>query len=305
MARRAARGPLYVQFVMGVKNAMPVDRAVFDFYVGTLKRLAPDAEWCGAGIGRDQLTLNEWCVEPAATAAPGSRTTCAVDRDQLAPSNAALVRRAAELCAEYGRPVATPAEARAILGLSAIASGRRLAAGAGISCPPAGGCWRNAGHREGLPLRSPPPPIRSTGTIAGTIMSASCGFGCAPPPSRARSCWCFPSTAGLELVSLAGEDKCPRPRPQQSTQSLPGSRMSTSCTAAWRASSRCISAPRRGRSKREDGQAGQPGAAVRAGRQPGAAGQADSDPVRARAPGGSFRGNGVRVFDTALGRSAS
>ena len=54
--------PLYVQFVMGVKNAMPVDRPVFDFYIETLKRLAPDAEWCGAGIGRHQITLNEWCV---------------------------------------------------------------------------------------------------------------------------------------------------------------------------------------------------------------------------------------------------
>ena len=34
---------------MGVKNAMPVDRPSFDFYVETVKRLAPDAEWCGAG----------------------------------------------------------------------------------------------------------------------------------------------------------------------------------------------------------------------------------------------------------------
>ena len=37
------KGPLHVQFVMGVKNAMPVDRPTFDFYVDTLKRLAPDA----------------------------------------------------------------------------------------------------------------------------------------------------------------------------------------------------------------------------------------------------------------------
>ena len=47
--------PVYVQFVMGVKNAMPVDRPVFDFYVDTLKRLAPDSEWCGAGIGPNQI----------------------------------------------------------------------------------------------------------------------------------------------------------------------------------------------------------------------------------------------------------
>ena len=42
-----------------------------------------------------------------------------LDRDRLAPSNAALIARAADLCAKYGRPVATPAEARRILGLKA------------------------------------------------------------------------------------------------------------------------------------------------------------------------------------------
>jgi len=40
-----------------------------------------------------------------------------LDRETLAPSNAALVQRAAALCAKYDRPVATPAEAREILGL--------------------------------------------------------------------------------------------------------------------------------------------------------------------------------------------
>ena len=29
-------GPLHVQFVMGVKNAMPVDRETFEFYIKTL-----------------------------------------------------------------------------------------------------------------------------------------------------------------------------------------------------------------------------------------------------------------------------
>ena len=41
-------GTPYVQFVMGVKNAMPVDRAVFEFYVATTKRLlGENAAWCG------------------------------------------------------------------------------------------------------------------------------------------------------------------------------------------------------------------------------------------------------------------
>jgi uncharacterized protein (DUF849 family) len=115
------RAPLYVQFVMGVQNAMPVDRPAFDFYIETLARLAPDAEWCGAGIGRHQLTLNEWCVAAGGHARTGLEDNVRLDRDRLAPSNAALVRRVVELCERHARPVATPAQARAILGLPAAA----------------------------------------------------------------------------------------------------------------------------------------------------------------------------------------
>jgi uncharacterized protein (DUF849 family) len=115
------RSPLYVQFVMGVKNAMPVDRPAFDFFVQTLNRLAPDAEWCGAGIGRHQITLNEWCVAAGGHARTGLEDNLRLDRATLAPSNAALVRRVVELCDEHERPVATPAQARAILGLAAAA----------------------------------------------------------------------------------------------------------------------------------------------------------------------------------------
>jgi uncharacterized protein (DUF849 family) len=109
--------PLYVQFVMGVKNAMPVDRPAFDFFRATLKRLAPEAEWCAAGIGRDQLTVNEWCVAEGGHARTGLEDNLRLDRDTLAPSNAALVRRVAALCDRYDRPVATPAQARRILGM--------------------------------------------------------------------------------------------------------------------------------------------------------------------------------------------
>lgn len=113
---RLAR-PLYVQFVMGVKNAMPVDKAVFDFYVATLARLAPDAEWCGAGVGPGQILLNEWSIAAGGHTRTGLEDNQRLDRETLAPSNAALVKRAAALCEQYGRPVATPAEAREILGL--------------------------------------------------------------------------------------------------------------------------------------------------------------------------------------------
>ena len=113
------KGPAYVQFVMGVKNAMPVDREVFDFYLRTMQRLLPDSEWCAAGIARHQIEVNEWCVAADGHARTGLEDNIRMNRDTLAPSNAALVERVVELCEQYERPVATTAEARAILGLAA------------------------------------------------------------------------------------------------------------------------------------------------------------------------------------------
>lgn len=113
----------YVQFVMGVKNAMPVDRAVFDFYVATVKRLfGDDVEWCAAGIGPNQIVLNDWAISAGGHARTGLEDNIRLDRATLAPSNAALVARAAELCAKYDRPVASPAQARQILNLRPVAA---------------------------------------------------------------------------------------------------------------------------------------------------------------------------------------
>jgi len=113
------KGPLHVQFVMGVKNAMPVDRRVFEFYVETLMRLAPNATWTGAGIGKDQITLNRWSLELGGHCRTGLEDNLRLDRDTLAPSNAALVRRVADACGEFGRRPATSAEARRLLALPA------------------------------------------------------------------------------------------------------------------------------------------------------------------------------------------
>ena len=109
----------YVQFVMGVKNAMPVDREVFDFYIATVKRLFGDVPWCAAGIGRHQAEVNDWAIAAGGHARTGLEDNIRLDRDTLAPSNAALVQRTVEIARRHGRPVATPSEARAILGLRA------------------------------------------------------------------------------------------------------------------------------------------------------------------------------------------
>ena len=111
-------GPLHIQFVMGIKNAMPVDRDVFDFYLKTLKRLAPDATWTGAGIGREQLTLVKWSLELGGHCRTGLEDNVRLDRYTLAPSNAALVKQAVDLCAQYDRHPASVDEARSLLGLA-------------------------------------------------------------------------------------------------------------------------------------------------------------------------------------------
>lgn len=113
----------YVQFVMGVQNAMPADRAVFDYYVQTMHRLfGTDAPWCAAGIGRHQIELNDWAIRAGGHVRTGLEDNVRLDRNTLAPSNAALVSRAAAICTRHHRPVATPDEARAILGLRQAAA---------------------------------------------------------------------------------------------------------------------------------------------------------------------------------------
>lgn len=113
------QGPSYVQFVMGVKSAMPADRDVFDYYIRTVERLLPGSEWCAAGIGRHQIEVNEWCVAAGGHARTGLEDNIRMNRETLAPSNAALVERVVEICERYERPVATAAQARQILGLAA------------------------------------------------------------------------------------------------------------------------------------------------------------------------------------------
>ena len=113
----ALYGKLYVQFVMGVKNAMPVDKEVFDFYVHTMNTRAPGAQWCAAGIGPAQIVVNDWAIAAGGHTRTGLEDNIRMDKSTLAPSNAALIARAADLCDKYERPVASPAQAREILGL--------------------------------------------------------------------------------------------------------------------------------------------------------------------------------------------
>ncbi|HIC82479.1 MAG TPA: 3-keto-5-aminohexanoate cleavage protein [Kiloniellaceae bacterium] len=109
--------PLHVQFVFGLKNALPPRREILEFEVAQLKALQPDATWTAAGIGRSQLEVNHWALEMGGHCRTGLEDNIRFDRSRLAASNAELVARVANLCDEYGRHPASCREARAILNL--------------------------------------------------------------------------------------------------------------------------------------------------------------------------------------------
>jgi uncharacterized protein (DUF849 family) len=115
------KSPVHVQFVMGVKNALPARREILEFEVAQFNQLLPGATWTAAGIGRHQLEVNYWTLELGGHCRTGLEDNIRWDKDTLAESNAQLVGRVARLCGEYQRPVASARQAREILGLPSVA----------------------------------------------------------------------------------------------------------------------------------------------------------------------------------------
>ena len=113
--------PLHVQFVLGIKNSLPVRRSLLEFLVSELKELMPEATWSALGTGRFQFEVNKWCLELGGHTRTGFEDNLKIGRDRLASSNAELVRLVVDAAPEYDRHVAGPVEARAILGLRSVA----------------------------------------------------------------------------------------------------------------------------------------------------------------------------------------
>jgi uncharacterized protein (DUF849 family) len=111
------KDPPHVQFVMGIPNAMPARRSIFDFLRSELKEVLPRATWVAAGVGRHQWEVNQWCLEADGHVRTGLEDNLRIEPNRLAASNAELVKKVADACEKYERKVATPAEARRILGL--------------------------------------------------------------------------------------------------------------------------------------------------------------------------------------------
>ena len=108
----------HVQFVMGVQNAMPAEEHLLDILLGELKRVLPKATWTAAGIGRHQAQVMDWALARGADAVrTGLEDNIRITKDRLASSNAELVGQAVQTLESHRRRVATPEEARRLLGL--------------------------------------------------------------------------------------------------------------------------------------------------------------------------------------------
>jgi uncharacterized protein (DUF849 family) len=82
-----------------------------------MSKRAPKAEWCAAGIGANQITVNEWAISAGGHTRAGLEDNVRLNKNTLAPSNASLIQRAAEICEKYERPVATWRQTREMLDL--------------------------------------------------------------------------------------------------------------------------------------------------------------------------------------------
>jgi 3-keto-5-aminohexanoate cleavage enzyme len=106
--------PLVVQFVLGVPGTgVP---ATVEMVEHLRRRLPPGALWSVCAIGRDQLPLGAYCILAGGHVRTGLEDNLWFRRGERA-TNGRLVERIVRLAAELERPVASPADAREMLGL--------------------------------------------------------------------------------------------------------------------------------------------------------------------------------------------
>jgi len=112
--------PIHVQFVFGIRNALPAKKNILEFQISELKKSLPQSTWTAAGLGKSQLIVNEWSLELGGHCRTGLEDNIKYDKTRLANGNEELVERLALLSNKFNRPVATPTEAREILGLGQV-----------------------------------------------------------------------------------------------------------------------------------------------------------------------------------------
>ena len=111
--------PFWFQFVLGVRGGAP---ATVKQLVHMVEMLPPGARWSVCAVGRGQLAMDVAAMAMGGHARTGFEDNLYYRKGELATSNAQLVARLARIAAEMNRPLATPDEARTMLGLAAGSS---------------------------------------------------------------------------------------------------------------------------------------------------------------------------------------
>ena len=106
--------PLHFQFVMGAPAGSP---ATAKSLVYMLDLIPAESTWSVAGIGRGQLPLAMIGMAIGGHVRVGLEDNIYYSRGVLAQSNAQLVERVVRIASAYGRELASPDDARQILGL--------------------------------------------------------------------------------------------------------------------------------------------------------------------------------------------
>ena len=111
------KAPLHFQFCMGCANGIPGTMKNLIFMKETMDELCPGSTWSCFGVGHSALTMLYGAVALGGHIRVGMEDNVLYSKGVLAQSNAQFVERAVRVSREFGREVATPADAREILGL--------------------------------------------------------------------------------------------------------------------------------------------------------------------------------------------
>jgi 3-keto-5-aminohexanoate cleavage enzyme len=106
--------PMHFDFVMGVNGGITGELRDFVFLRGSIPS---DATYTVAGIGRFEFTLAAAAIIDGGHVRVGFEDNVFISKGVLAKSNGELVAKVVRMAGELGREIATPEEARRILGL--------------------------------------------------------------------------------------------------------------------------------------------------------------------------------------------